>query len=247
MNILVSGGFDPVHVGHLRMFQNAKKLGDKLIIILNNDSFLSQKKGYVFMNQAERKEIIEGFSCVDEVFISIDEDLTVIESIKKISENYDIDIFANGGDRRSEDDLPESAICKELGIELLFNIGGDKIQSSSELVAREVKKPWGNYTTFYKSKNQLIKKIDVNPGQSLSLQSHQHRSEIWLVTNGKAKVEIDNNCYNLEKGETIEIPRKSKHRLSNDYSEGLSIVEIQEGEILSENDIIRYEDVYGRK
>ena len=237
MNILVSGGFDPVHVGHLRMFQHAKNLGDKLIIILNNDSFLSHKKGYVFMNQAERKE----------VFISIDKDLTVIESIKKISENYDIDIFANGGDRRSEDDLPESAICKELGIELLFNIGGDKIQSSSELVAREVNKPWGNYTTFYKSKNQLIKKIDVNPGQSLSLQSHQHRSEIWLVTNGKAKVEIDNNCYNLEKGETIEIPMKSQHRLSNDYSEGLSIVEIQEGDILSEDDIIRYEDVYGRK
>ena len=136
IKVVISGGFDPVHIGHLRMMKEAKKLGDKLIVILNNDNFLFNKKGFAFMPQNERAEIIEGFDCVDEVFISIDQDSTVKESLKKLSENQKINLFANGGDRKNEEDIPETKICKDLGIEMVFNVGGGKIQSSSDLIKR---------------------------------------------------------------------------------------------------------------
>lgn len=246
INVVISGGFDPVHIGHLRMMKEAKKLGDKLIVILNNDNFLMNKKGFAFMPQNERAEIIEGFDCVDEVFISIDQDSTVKESLKKLSENQKLNIFANGGDRKNEEDIPETKICKDLGIEMVFNVGGGKIQSSSELVKSEIEKPWGSYRTYEKSNGYLTKRISVNPKQRLSLQSHNHRAEFWIVTKGIAKVTCDDKDFILKKGEYIFIPLNSKHRLSNDENSLLEIVEIQFGEVLSEEDIIRYEDNYGR-
>lgn len=131
--IVVSGGFDPVHVGHLRMFQEAKRLGDYLIVILNNDNWLKKKKGYAFMPEAERKEIIEGFECVNEVILTSheenDEDVSVCRELKQIKP----DIYANGGDRKA-DNIPEYKLCNKLNIEMVFNVGGGKIQSSSELV-----------------------------------------------------------------------------------------------------------------
>jgi len=127
--VAVSGGFDPIHVGHLRMFQEAKKLGDKLVVFVNSDDFLIRKKGYAFMDIEDRIELISGFDCVDEVILVIDDDHSVCKTLEK----YKPDIFANGGDRRSGKDIPEYEICLKNGIKMVFNVGGDKIRSSTEL------------------------------------------------------------------------------------------------------------------
>jgi D-beta-D-heptose 7-phosphate kinase/D-beta-D-heptose 1-phosphate adenosyltransferase len=142
--VMVSGGFDPVHIGHIRMFKEAKKLGNELVVYLNNDNWLRRKKGYAFMPEHERKEIIEAFHVVDKVIISSHkentEDMSVCMGLIKIRPH----IFANGGDRDEKDaDDPESSLYKErqihkkLGIKMVYNVGeGGKIRSSSELVKK---------------------------------------------------------------------------------------------------------------
>lgn len=130
--VLVSGGFDPVHIGHVRLINEAKKLGDHLIVLVNNDNWLKQKKGYTFMPEEDRKEILENLKSVDEVILTQHKkqpnDMSVIEELTTLKP----DIFANGGDRK-EGNVPEYELCKELGIEMAFNVGGEKIRSSSEL------------------------------------------------------------------------------------------------------------------
>jgi cytidyltransferase-like protein len=128
--VMVSGGFDPVHVGHLRMFEAAKKLGDELLVVVNCDRWLIKKKGKKFMSSADRSEIIRGFKCVDDVYVLETERMDVGEAI----EHFKPAIFANGGDRRAEKDIPEAEACKRLGIEMVFNVGGGKLRSSSELL-----------------------------------------------------------------------------------------------------------------
>jgi cytidyltransferase-like protein len=142
--VVVSGGFDPIHIGHVRMFERAKALGDKLIVILNNDNWLTKKKHHIFMSEQERKEVIEALRSVDEVIITkhgIDpEDMSVSRELAEIRP----DIFANGGDRRNINDIPEGPICQEIGCEMIFNIGdGGKIQSSSWLLEDYLKKVKG--------------------------------------------------------------------------------------------------------
>lgn len=141
--VAVSGGFDPVHVGHVHLFRDAKALGDKLLVILNDDEWLMRKKGYVFMPAAERKELLESIQYVDEVVIREPrETYDVAHMLEKLS----IDIFANGGaDRSAETEVPEPEplVCRAKGIEMVFNVGDtDKPQSSSWLVrnlAQQVK------------------------------------------------------------------------------------------------------------
>ena len=139
--VVVSGGFDPIHVGHLRMIQEAGKLGDRLVVILNNDNWLKKKKTHIFMHQKERKELLKSIRGVDEVVITSHpknpKDMSVVREILKIKP----DIFANGGDRKSEKDIPEVAACNNVGATMIFNVGqGDKVQSSSWLLARYVNK-----------------------------------------------------------------------------------------------------------
>lgn len=128
--IAVSGGFDPVHVGHVRMIQEAAMLGD-VLVIANSDEWLVRKKGYAFMTFEERAEILAAFKGVKKVIKAKDEDDTVCQSLY----DYHIDMFANGGDRKS-DNVPEVAVCTKLGIDMIWNVGGEKIQSSSELIDR---------------------------------------------------------------------------------------------------------------
>ena len=129
--IAVSGGFDPVHVGHVRMIQEAARHGD-VVVIANSDDWLMRKKGYVFMPFNERREILLAFKGVTYVTQAEDNDDTVCDSLLSLRP----DVFANGGDRKG-DNVPEVALCKELGIEMMWNCGGGKIQSSSELVANQ--------------------------------------------------------------------------------------------------------------
>jgi len=140
--VMVSGGFDPIHIGHVRYIQEAKKLGDFLIVVINNDNWFKVKGKPVFMHDKERKEIIEAFGCVDRVIISSHKkgtkDISVCEEIKKIKPH----IFANGGDRKPDGDpVPEVEICKKLNIEMVYNVGrGGKIRSSSEMLKEYSKK-----------------------------------------------------------------------------------------------------------
>lgn len=126
--VAVSGGFDPVHIGHIDMFREAKQLG-RVVILLNSDEFLEKKKGKPFMSYEGRKCVLEAIKYVDEVLPVIDEDHTVCRSL----ERYKPDIFANGGDRYS-DNIPEKETCDRLGIELIFGVGGGKTESSSSLL-----------------------------------------------------------------------------------------------------------------
>ncbi len=136
--VAVSGGFDPIHVGHVRLFKSARRLGDRLVVILNNDNWLRKKKGHVFMPEAERKEVIEALESVDKVVITRHrknpKDMSVCTELKRVRP----DVFANGGDRTA-DNIPEVALCQRLGIKMVFSMGqGGKVQSSSWLLRKYV-------------------------------------------------------------------------------------------------------------
>jgi len=136
--IAISGGFDPIHVGHIEMMKEAKALGNKLVVIINNDNWLKMKKGFVFMNENERKTIIEAIRYVDEVIITNHPENPTDMSVCSELETLHPNTFANGGDRKPDGDpVPEVELCNKLHIELVYNVGhSGKIQSSSELVKR---------------------------------------------------------------------------------------------------------------
>lgn len=146
MTVAVSGGFDPVHVGHVELFKQAKKLGTRLVVILNNDNWLMAKKGYVFMPVQERFEIIKSIRYVDDVIISGHPKNPKDMSVSRELEQLRPDIFGNGGDRNEIDAAnPQSSLyrdietCQRLGIKMVFNLG-KKIQSSSDLVKKVTRK-----------------------------------------------------------------------------------------------------------
>ena len=123
--VAVSGGFDPVHVGHLELFEKAKALGDTLVVIVNSDEFLIRKKGYFMMPLDDRVEILHSLRMVDYVFSAVDTDDTVCESLRTVEPQ----IFANGGDR-TVGNSKEEAVCREIGCKTVFGLG-EKIRSSS--------------------------------------------------------------------------------------------------------------------
>ncbi|MDO8655024.1 MAG: adenylyltransferase/cytidyltransferase family protein, partial [bacterium] len=132
--------FDPVHIGHVRLFEEARRLGDELVVILNNDNWLRKKKGYVFMPEKERKEVIEALRPVGRVVLTSHaknaKDMSVSRELRKIRP----DIFANGGDRKKHN-VPEIAVCREIRCAMVFGIGkGGKIQSSSWLLRSYLRK-----------------------------------------------------------------------------------------------------------
>ena len=128
ITVLVSGGFDPAHIGHIRMILEAATYGN-VIVVANSDTWLMRKKGYIFMPWEERAELLAALRGVTSVVRVDDTDGTVCEAIRRLKPTY----FANGGDRKT-DNTPEMDVCKELGVQLLWNVGGGKIQSSSDLV-----------------------------------------------------------------------------------------------------------------
>jgi cytidyltransferase-like protein len=133
MIIATSGGFDPLHEGHIKLFESAAKMGE-LVVILNSDKFLREKKGKYFMPYRERKRLIESIKYVSSVIPCIDKDQTVCKTLEKLKPDY----FVKGGDRTSKN-TPEKEVCKKLGIKIKYGVGGKKIQSSSWLL-----KEWTN-------------------------------------------------------------------------------------------------------
>lgn len=129
--VAVSGYFNPLHIGHLEMIARAKKLGDKLVVIVNNDKQVALKGSVPFMSEKDRVQVIAALRDVDQVVLSVDKDKTVCLSLAKVKP----DIFANGGDRKSIGDVPEYPICQKLGIKMVDGLG-KKIRASSEMIAK---------------------------------------------------------------------------------------------------------------
>ena len=256
--ILVSGGFDPIHSGHINLINEASKIA-KVIVILNSDSFLIKKKGYIFMNAVERKKVISSIKGVDDVFLSIDQDYTVIKSIDYLAKRNNISFFANGGDRKNIKDIPESEVCDKNNIKLLFDVGGEKSQSSSSLTSNFydnmlmkdgnpdlVKKPWGFYKNIINTGGYILKKLYINANEELSEQLHNFRDEHWVIVSGQVEVLINAEIYVKEANDYIFIPKKTIHKVKNVGNEPAIILEVQTGVILSEEDIIRFKDKYNR-
>lgn len=251
--VAVSGYFDPVHEGHIEYFRLAKDLGDRLIVILNNDVQAVLKKGKPFMSQEGRKAVLEALDMVDEVFVSVDKDEDVCESLRAVRPN----IFAKGGDRFSHE-VPEVGVCGELGIRIVDNLG-DKIQSSSGLVRESrlsfVERCWGKFVSIEKGNGYQVKRLTVDVGKRISLQKHLHRSEHWVVVSGVAKVVVGDDEIILRKNESTYVPVGAVHRLENFGKIPLEVIEVQNGEYLGEDDIERFspkgnsagsEDDFGR-
>lgn len=134
--VMTSGGFDPAHIGHVRCIiesgKIARRMGYKLVVVVNGDGFLLRKKGYSFMNVAERMEIIDSIRGVDYVTTWDDGSQYVTGAVLKLNPN----IFTKGGDRTDRSNIPEFSVCENIDCEVMTGVGGDKIQSSSDLVRR---------------------------------------------------------------------------------------------------------------
>ncbi len=135
IKVAVSGYFNPLHVGHLKMLEAAKRLGDFLIVIVNSDFQVKLKGSTPFMSEKDRIRIIEALKPVDKTILATDKDKTVCKTLEKIKPA----IFANGGDRKRASDIPEADVCRSLGIKMVFGVGGKKIRSSSILIQSSAK------------------------------------------------------------------------------------------------------------
>jgi cytidyltransferase-like protein len=245
--VLVTGGFDPLHSGHIAYFNEAKELGDILIVGVNSDEWLTRKKGQPFMNLSERVAIVESLHMVDSVMIFDDSDGGASEAIKLCLGKFPNDeiIFANGGDR-TNNNIPEMSINDER-LSFVFGVGGTHKMNSSSKILTEWKTPkterkWGYYRVLHSDgPSTKVKELVVEPGKSLSLQRHKYRSELWYVTNGTGAILHNGIRKPLKKGDFVTIVVTDWHQLINDSSEELKIVEIQYGENCYEEDIERIE------
>ena len=251
---LISGGFDPVHIGHLAMIKDAKRIANKVIILLNSDDWLVRKKGKPFMVEAQRAQILEEFESVSEVIIQQNDDddssNNGIIGFHKLHSDKTI-CYCNGGDRSQENKIREAQTCKNLGIDLKFGIGGiHKLESSSNLTKNYLSeteyRPWGSFHIIAKGTGYQIKEMNIKPGKKQSLQRHKNRSEYWQVIDGSGMVYLEDSKFKLEKNDNIYIPQGDLHRLENIGKDLLKLIEIQIGEKISEDDIERLEDDFGR-
>jgi cytidyltransferase-like protein len=251
--VLVTGGFDPLHKGHISYFKAAKKLGDRLIVGLNSDDWLTRKKGRFFMPIDDRASIIDSLDVVDGVILFDDTDDTAIRAIQNVKMLFPEDhiIFANGGDRTQEN-IPEMVFND---VDFCFGVGGyDKKNSSSWILAdyhdkiqQKTQRNWGYYRVLHESGKEVkVKELTVDPGQRLSMQQHDKRSEHWFVDTGVATVYTLNVSTDYEllgvfnKHETLHIPAGKWHQLCNETDQPLKLVEIQYGEECVEEDIRRF-------
>ena len=254
--IVVSGGFDPLHSGHISYFKDAKSYGDKLIVALNSDDWLKKKKGKPFMHFSERKLIIENINYVDEVIDFLDDEIgSCINALEKVKTLYKEDeiFFANGGDR-NEENIPEMAVDD---INFLFSIGGDHKQNSSSSILKKwqnyhEEKIWGAFYNLFESEDVKVKELIVNPGKGMSFQKHFKRSEIFLVSKGSCVINYSKDDpkkrkeIQLNKFDYYFVPLGEWHQITNPSDKPCHLIEIQYGESCIEEDIERL-DYYDPK
>ena len=248
--VLITGGFDPLHSGHIAYFKAAKALGDILVVGVNSDAWLTRKKGAPFMPYMERATIVRNIVGVDFVIDFNDTDGSAKHAITMVRQSYPQDtiIFANGGDRTSSN-IPEMDIVDD-NLQFAFGVGGEDKKNSSSWILQEWKapkteRPWGYYRVLHDVPGMKVKELTVDPGCSLSMQRHKLRSEYWIVSEGQAAVDRAMGSgysmpgVNLEKHDSLDILVEEWHRLKNPYNHPLKIVEIQYGEKCDEEDIER--------
>jgi cytidyltransferase-like protein len=243
--VLVTGGFDPIHSGHISYFQAARNLGDKLIVGINSDEWLTRKKGQPFMTWIERCKIIKELKMVDFVIEYNDDDNSSKNAIKLVRQTFPNDtiVFANGGDRGDQNILEMD--YEDNNLEFAFGVGGNNKQNSSSWILNEWKapkteRPWGYYRVLYETPNTKVKELTVEPGKSLSMQRHEYRNEYWHVVDGIANVLINSEkVITIPKNGNLNIDKGDWHQLRNENDEPLKIVEIQFGDKCIEDDIER--------
>ena len=250
--VLVTGGFDPIHSGHLALLKAARELGDILVVGANSDAWLTRKKGAPFMPLQERTAVLRAIKGVDFVIDFDDADNSAKHAIWMVRQSYPQDriIFANGGDRTNEN-IPEMDIDDD-NVEFHFGVGGFAKANSSSWILQEWKapktdRPWGYYRVLHNFPGIKVKELTIDPGQRLSMQRHKHRSELWLVSEGECIVD---SCMEsgyklptkkLQSHDTIQIPKQEWHQLINPTDKPCKIVEIQYGTECEESDIERRE------
>lgn len=247
---VVSGGFDPIHSGHISYINAAKKYGDYLIIALNSDEWLKQKKGKEFMPFEERKAILENIRNVDEVLSFEDDEkgscIKALEKIKAKFPDHEI-IFCNGGDRGKEN-IPEMSVS---GITFEFSVGGDDKKNSSSWILKNWKyekerRVWGEFFNLFEDDQVKVKELIIEPKKGMSLQKHFKRSEIWLVSQGKCLVNYSKSSpeeiqeITLDRHNSLHVELGDWHQITNPFDKICKIIEIQYGKETIEEDIERH-------
>jgi len=248
--VLVTGGFDPIHSGHIEYLKSAKKLGDILIVGVNSDDWLTRKKGRPFMPITERTTLIENLKMVDHIILFNDNDNTAIEAIKNVKALYPHEtvVFANGGDRTKEN-IPEMVFED---VEFVFGVGGENKANSSSWILEEWKTPkttraWGYYRVLHTvGKQTKLKELTVTPKTCLSMQRHEKRAEFWFVAEGEATVyTVDPHSTDRDlmaspaRHQATWIKLNEWHQLCNETDQPLKLIEIQYGDDCIEEDIER--------
>lgn len=247
---VVSGGFDPIHSGHVSYINAAKKFGDYLIVALNSDNWLIEKKGKAFMPFDERKSVLQNLKSVSEVIdFADDEQGSAMNALHKIKEKYpEAKItFCNGGDR-GKGNIPEMEVK---GINFEFSVGGDDKKNSSSWILKEWQYPneeriWGKFYNLFQSGNVKLKELIVEPGKGMSLQKHNHRHEIWFVSEGGCDVRFSKSDplktkkITLKKNDVMIIKLGEWHQIINPNNSVCKIIELQYGDKTIEEDIVRH-------
>jgi D-beta-D-heptose 7-phosphate kinase/D-beta-D-heptose 1-phosphate adenosyltransferase len=246
--VIVTGGFDPLHSGHIAYFKAAKELGSILFVGVNSDEWLTRKKGRPFMPAEERMSIIKEIGCVGHVFSFDDSDDTAIKAIEYVKNyvpNNTPIVFANGGDR-TKDNIPEMVFDD---VEFVFGVGGEDKKNSSSWILSNWDKPttkrnWGTYRDLDQNGHWKVKELSIDIGQALSDQRHFKRSEHWHIVDGDLEMNLEfGNGYKTSKvyktGESIDIPRLAWHKAINVGNTPVKVIEVWMGIELSEDDIER--------
>lgn len=250
--VLVTGGFDPLHSGHLEYFKQAKMLGHKLIVGINSDEWLTRKKGKPFLPFHERAAIIKELKIVDQVIAFNDDDDTACHAIFTVlstSGSRDEVIFANGGDRGNSN-TPEYDMYKDTyGVSFEWGVGGTDKKNSSSWILKKWSQPtteraWGKYTVLDKGDGWQVKQLEFDAGKSLSDQRHFFRSEHWHVVEGTIKMDLEYpdgvKCtVHYKSGQSIDIPVLTWHKATNIGQQTARVVEVWMGKNLTEEDIER--------